>query len=176
MDGSLKFLSGTRYEAKPNTKLSHVISSEKGCSLKYEAITNLWNETWNALTGLPVKWQPTPNPPTGLQEGWDPSTDVAAVQTQLKGSSREHRITTCDATRPGLRGWCRRTSSLWRGFLTPARGRWEDPLVYERHSTPSDPPPPWTPANINRWTWESLENDSSLATFLLLSVRTLESS
>lgn len=101
MDGSLKFLSGTRYEAKPNTKLSHVKSSEKGCSLKYEAITNLWNETWNALTGLPVKWQPTPNPPTGLQEGWDPSTDVAAVQTQLKGSSREHRITTCDATRRG---------------------------------------------------------------------------
>ena len=45
----------------------------------------------------------------------------------------------------GVRGWCKRTSSLGRGFLTQALGWWEGPLARELHSRPGGPPLPGRP-------------------------------
>lgn len=49
-------------KTKQNTNLSSHKQWERLFS-NYEAITNLFNETWDALTGLPVNWLPPQKPP-----------------------------------------------------------------------------------------------------------------
>lgn len=61
------------------------------------------------------------------------------VKTEKPGGARAHRL---------IRGWCRRTSSPWRGSRRQARGWWGGPRVCVRHSTPSGRRPLWRPGTL----------------------------